>query len=156
MGWEVTSVAVCRLQSKERKQVGVQSSTLGSSRKRRVKGRPRKTGLERRRNCTPARPHGHSVTNLHSCHHSHGGTECPAHASLISCVHHTIIHEVQGGDWLTAEPAAGCGLLPKPPHSHLMFVPRALPRCQWSSPFLSSSVSFHRSYSTTRGSTGCA
>ena len=56
LGLQVTSVAVCHLQSKERKQVGVQSSTLGSSRKSRVKGCPRNTGLERRRICTPHGP----------------------------------------------------------------------------------------------------
>lgn len=107
--------------------------------------------------CAP--PHGPTATVSPTCTRATTatvGTKCPAHAFLISCVHHTIIHEVRGGGWLTAEPAASCGPLPEPPHSHLISVPRALPRCQWSSPFLSSSVSFHRSYSTTRGSTGRA
>lgn len=66
MGLQVTSVAVCRLQSKQRKQAGVQSSTLGSSRKRIVKGHPRKTRTGAAGESAPLRgPKATNVTNLH-------------------------------------------------------------------------------------------
>lgn len=156
MGWQVTSFAVCRLQSKERKQVGVQSSTLGSSRKRIVKGHPRKTRTRAAGESAPLRgPTAASVTNLHSCQHPALMPPQPQRGpstrhmlflffvfTTQSSMRFREVTDLQLSQLLAA--------VSSPNHcTAICFAPRTLPRCQWSSPFLSSSVSFHRSYSTT-------